>query len=234
MYEDIINSRVKYEMQLRNAHADLERDKLNNEKINQYRKFLKELQLIYDKVSEYLDIVKIVETAVIKEARDYQTRRIEYLNGIITDAINRIFPDRNVQAKLTSTHSRSDKVTLELYDEFGNIFSPYICEGKLMQYLISVAAVAAITKSMGYSSLFIDEAFGVARWDHFDDLGKLLQSFIDSGMQLVVVSQNSALYDKLPRHEIYLKTVEDGFERFAVVEKMEDIDIFEEELEEQE
>lgn len=92
-----------------------------------------------------------------------------------------------------------------------------------MQYLISVSAVAAITKSLGVHNIYIDEAFGVARVDHLDDLGELLQGFVDDGLQTVIVSQNPALYNNLSRHEIYLETVHDGNQRFAKVAEIKDV-----------
>lgn len=223
MYENILASKANYERALRSARSELERKKINNERIDQFKKELAEDRTLYNEASKYVNAVKIVQTAVVKEARDYQTRRIDYLNDIITEAVGKIFPDRNVIAKLDCDFSRTDKVSLHLYDENGDSFSPRISEGKLMQYLISVAAVAAITKSLGVHNIYIDEAFGVARVDHLDDLGELLQGFVDDGLQTVIVSQNPALYNNLSRHEIYLETVHDGNQRFAKVAEIKDV-----------
>lgn len=223
MYENILASKANYERALRSARSELERKKINNERIDQFKKELAEDRTLYNEASKYVNAVKIVQTAVVKEARDYQTRRIDYLNDIITEAVGKIFPDRNVIAKLDCDFSRTDKVSLHLYDENGDSFSPRISEGKLMQYLISVSAVAAITKSLGVHNIYIDEAFGVARVDHLDDLGELLQGFVDDGLQTVIVSQNPALYNNLSRHEIYLETVHDGNQRFAEVAEIKDV-----------
>lgn len=223
MYENILASKANYERALRSARSELERKKINNERIDQFKKELAEDRTLYNEASKYVNAVKIVQTAVVKEARDYQTRRIDYLNDIITEAVGKIFPDRNVIAKLDCDFSRTDKVSLHLYDENGDSFSPRISEGKLMQYLISVSAVAAITKSLGVHNIYIDEAFGVARVDHLDDLGELLQGFVDDGLQTVIVSQNPALYNNLSRHEIYLETVHDGNQRFAKVAAIKDV-----------
>lgn len=223
MYENILASKANYERALRSARSELERKKINNERIDQFKKELAEDRTLYNEASKYVNAVKIVQTAVVKEARDYQTRRIDYLNDIITEAVGKIFPDRNVTAKLDCDFSRTDKVSLHLYDENGDSFSPRISEGKLMQYLISVSAVAAITKSLGVHNIYIDEAFGVARIDHLDDLGELLQGFVDDGLQTVIVSQNPALYNNLSRHEIYLETVHDGNQRFAKVAEIKDV-----------
>lgn len=223
MFEDIINKKLQYDKQFHAARAQLERDKINNEKIDQYKVELNDLRSMYTKASDYLNALKIVETAVTKEARDYQNRRIDNLNVIITNAINKIFPNKHMTAELSADFSRTDKVSLKLYDEWGSEFSPYICEGKLMQYLISVAAVAAITKSLNVGDIYIDEAFGVSRIDHLEDLGDLLQSFVDEGLQTIIISQNPALYNNLSRHEVRLETVEGNCETYATVTQEVDV-----------
>ena len=223
MFENILAKTHLYEQHIRSAHIELEKDKLNNAKIDQYKKQLEDLDAIYNRATEYINNLKLVDTAVVKEAHDYQTRRIDYLNSIITQSIERIFPQKNVRAELKSDFSRTDKVTLMLYDDMGNEFPPFVCEGKLMQYLISVSAVAAITKSLSGTDIFIDEAFGVSRIDHLEDLGDLLQSFIDDGLQVTIISQNPALYGNLKRHEIHLKTVDMIYETYAEVEKIKDV-----------
>lgn len=223
MFENIITNKYIYMQKLRNARIQLEKDRLNNEKVDYYKKCLNELECLCDRAEQYTDSLKLVEAAVIKEIHDYQIRKIDYLNDLITKAISRIFPQRKVRAELKSDFSRTDKVSLLLYDDMDNMFIPYVCEGKLMQYLISVSAVAAITKSLSCSNIFIDEAFGVARMDHLEDLGDLLQSFVDEGLQVVVISQNPALYNSLKRHEIHLKTVDGIYETYAEVSEIKDI-----------
>lgn len=222
MFENILNKRALYDQRLMRAHVELEKQKLNNQKIDQYKEELEKCKLVYTKARECIDILKLVQTAAIKEANDYQTRKIEALNDTITAAISKIFPTRRVTAKLQCDFSRTEKAYLVLYDENGDSFTPGISEGKLMQYLISVSGVEAITKNLGVSNIFIDEAFGVARVDHLEDLGELLQGFINDGMQILVIAQNSILYHNLPRHEIHLEEVYENSERYAVVSKIED------------
>lgn len=222
MFETILKNRALYDQRLMRANVELETQKLNNKKIDQYKEELSNCQTIYSKVYEYINALKLVESASIKEAKEYQTRKIESLNSTITEAISKIFPNRRVTAKLQCDFSRTDKVSLVLYDENNDTFAPGISEGKLMQYLISVSAVEAITKSLNGSNIFIDEAFGVARVDHLEDLGDLLQGFINDGMQTVVIAQNSILYHNLPRHEIHLEEVHENDERYAIVAKIED------------
>lgn len=206
MYEEILKNRTKYEYRIEQKSNALERAKIDNARLMQLNSKLAEVKHLYDALDSYNSTLAIVDTAVTTEAKDYQTRRIDYLNDIITEAIQRIFPKKKYRAKLQCSFSRTDHVELTLIDENGYVSTPYICEGKLLQYLISVSAVSGITKGLGYSGLFVDEAFGVSNADHYDDIGKLLQSFVDDGLQIVLISQNQGLFAGLKRHAIYLET----------------------------
>lgn len=223
MFEEILARKSFYDKRIAYQAVDLEHKKAENQRIEQNKRDLQRYQVLCDRARTYLSTLKYIETAVTKEAKEFQTKRIDSLNEIITDAISRIFPDERVTAQLSCDFSRTDKVSLVLYNEHGDSFSPAMCNGKLMQYLISVSAVAAITKSLGYNAIFIDEAFGVARVDHLEDLGELLQSFVDSGLQTIVISQNPILYQNLRRREIHLETVDTGVERYAKIAKVEDL-----------
>lgn len=223
MFEEIKARKAFYDKKLAYKQIDLEHKKIENARVEKYRKELGECNALCDRARIYLNTVKYTEAAVVKAAREYQTQRIDSLNDIITDAISQIFPDEHITAKLSCDFSRTDKVSLVLYDEHGDAFSPAMCKGKLMQYLISVAAVAAITKSLGYNNIYIDEAFGVARVDHLEDLGELLQSFVDTGLQTIIISQNPILYQNLKRHEIHLEMVDTGVERYAKVACIKDL-----------
>lgn len=223
MYQEILNKRAAYESKILHSRIELDRKKTSNEKINQYRAALQECNDMYDKANEYLNALKVVETAVTKEAREYQNRRIKFIDEVITKAVAKIFPDRNIKAELNCDFSRTDRVSLTLTDDSGYSFIPFVGEGKLLQYLVSVSAVASITKSLGCDNLYIDEAFGVARVDHLEDLGDLLQTFINSKLQIILVSQNPVLYQNLDRHVISLETIYDPCERYAVVKDIQDV-----------
>ena len=111
---------------------------------------------------------------------------------------------------LARTTKENNVVKLVLTDAWGNVFYPRMGNGMLVQYLTSFAAVSCITRTLGYKNLFIDEAFGCSSMNNLPVIGQLLGDLVSSGMQIVCVSQNPALYQDLPRHEICLEMNKEG------------------------
>lgn len=206
MFEAIKNRRTEIARRLEAKSNSLERAKINNERIENLQMVQRQISDVLRDLSEYRTSLSFVETAATKEAKDYQTRRVEYLNAVITDAVNEIFPQKHYTAKLSCQYLRSDSAKLRLMDEHGNVHLPAVCEGKLMQYLVSFSAVSGIVKALGCGVLFVDEAFGAASPHRMGDIGKIIQKRIDEGMQIILIAQNSALYNELSRHEIHLVT----------------------------
>ena len=87
-----------------------------------------------------------------------------------------------------------------------------------MKQLISFGATFCICSLLGSRILFVDEAFGASSNSNKRKIAKILQSAVDSGFQILLISQGAELYDELNRHQVNLKF--DG-ER-AIVESEED------------
>lgn len=225
MFEQIKSRRSEYSRQIEMRSNELERAKMNNAKLERLQSLAREADRVLHVVTEYYTSLECVETAVIREAKEYQNRRVDHLNAVITEAVNEIFPNDDYVAKLNCEYLRSDSARLRLVDKYGNEHIPAICEGKCMQYVISFASVSAITKGLGCNALFVDEAFGVANVSRMSDIGKLIQKNIDSDMQLVLIAQNNALYNELQRHEIHLHTeyVSDSETGHVIVTKEVDV-----------
>lgn len=205
MFEDILAKRSLYDKNLFTKMRELERAKLVNEQVKHFSVLKDRLTSLALKVEKHrMDLTKL-RAAVIKEDNDFKNRRIEYLNAVITEALADIFPEEGVTAELLCDFSRTDVVELILYDCLGHEYIPDICSGKLMQYLISFSAITGITLKLGKKNIFVDEAFGVASPDIMGKIGDVVQERIDSGLQLIMIAQNSAVYQDLPRHEIILQ-----------------------------
>ena len=86
----------------------------------------------------------------------------------------------------------------------GFMRKPQMSEGKLCQYLISFAAVYSVVKSLGGSSIYVDEAFGVASTARLGDVGEMLNKCVHDGMQIILVSQKADLYCEIPHREIVM------------------------------
>ncbi|MEY8333098.1 hypothetical protein AALB53_08340 [Lachnospiraceae bacterium 47-T17] len=221
MFEELIKSRSYYERKILDTAVRLERAKINNAQADKLSAEFNTCKRLLDEVKEYRNNLALLKTAVTTEINEYQNRRVSYLNDIITDALTSIFLDEGYSADIHCDFSRKNACKLLLHDRSGNVSSPYIGQGKLMQYLISFAAVSGITRGLGYKNLFIDEAFGVSDMDRLSEIGDVIQKQVESGMQVVLISQNPALYAGLPRHMISLH--KDPIKKKVVVDKEEDI-----------
>lgn len=194
-----------FEQKLANKLVELERAKSNNGKLQELQTSLQKYKNLESELHEYRNDLSVLNTVVSVENKNFRNRRITHLNAVITDAIREIFPDRSYNAKIICDFNRKDKAYLVLEDANGNVHLPEICEGKFLQYLISFSAIAGITHSLGGKSLFVDEAFGVGATDILPKVGETIQEKIDNGFQILLISQNAALYNSLPRHEIHLQ-----------------------------
>lgn len=203
--EEIEKSYNYYEKEVKDLAVKLEVAKDRNAQLEKLKREKVELTVFMDAIQEYWENLAFVRASVIKESDDYQTRRIEYLNELITDALRNIFPTENFQAKVTYDYKRRDVVRLRLVDQDGHVSTPDIGQGQLMQYVISFAAVSGITKGLGFKNIFIDEAFGVAAVDKLPELGNIINGNVQQGMQVILISQNPELYNSIPRRVISLE-----------------------------
>ena len=192
----------------------------HNEQIDILTAKLNQVNALNEKLEQYGQQLRIIRAACITTEHNYQTRRINYLNTLITDALHEVYPEEDYTAKIIYDYERKDTVRLELQDRFGHVSSPEVGQGQLMQYVISLIAVVGITSGLGYKNLFIDEAFGVAAASKLPDLGEILNRYVKNGMQIILVSQNSDLYNGIPRRVFGLK--KDASTGITTVVKTED------------
>lgn len=204
-YDSILRDRDFYERKLYRRYADLERAKMNNEIREQLMAQRDEISSLLDEINQYAYDIKRLLAVTEKEDFEFKNRRLDYVSMLITDSLQKIFPDDGLVAKLSCEFNRKSEVVLDLLDRDGNELSPDICSGKLQQYLISFAAVAGIANGLGIKNLYVDEAFGVAAPEILGEVGKIVQQSVDNGMQIIIIAQNSGLYQDLPRREIKLR-----------------------------
>lgn len=206
MYENLIRNRSFYESRYSRKVAELEKAKEDNRRRDELLvKQSSVLELLND-IKVYRGSLNVIRTAIEHENNEFQNRRLLFLNDLITDSIAEIFPQLGISAEVKCDFSRKEKTRMLLHDRAGHVFTPKISQGKLMQYLISFAAISGIVRGLNVSNIFIDEAFGAAAVNILEDLGKIIQKNVDAGVQVVLVAQNPALYRDLPRHEIVLET----------------------------
>lgn len=204
-YENIILKKRMYDQQLQSKTARLERAKLSNAQLETLISERRELVDLLSTVIEYKDDLKKLFEAINNEDREFKNRRISFINGLITEALDKIFPDDKYRAELICDFYRKSEANLVLLDKHGNEMIPDICSGKLQQYLISFAAVSGISKGLGVNNLFVDEAFGVAAPEILGDIGKIIQQRVEEGMQVIMIAQNPAVYQDIPHRKIAIR-----------------------------
>lgn len=69
-------------------------------------------------------------------------------------------------------------------------------------------------------TMFIDEAFGAASADNTQKMGPIIQNIAENGIQVILVSQNSSLYENIPHREIYFH--KDSITQSVVIDSITD------------
>lgn len=204
-YDKLLNETNYFDQRIFAKVAELERAKVTNEEREKLSYRRSELEDLNSSFERYMFDLKLFDTALDQEDRKFKNRRTEYIDGLITESLRRIFPTDNLQAKLECDFYRKSEAHLVLRDGDGHELDPDICSGKLQQYLVSFTAVSGIVKGLGIKNLYVDEAFGVAAPEIMGEIGKVVQHSVDDGLQIIMIAQNPCVYQDLPRHEITLK-----------------------------
>lgn len=192
-----------YQLELNNLKLEISKTKISNEKIEKIRAKIDSINLILENVNDYINKLKFLLKVIVTEETKFRERRLNFINSSITKALKLIFPEENFEAYVDCDISRNrGYAQLLLKDLNGNDRIPSIQEGKMCQYLISFAAIVAVTSALGSSAIFIDEAFGAASEDNIQKMGPTLEKLANNGVQIILISQNSALYENIERREI--------------------------------
>lgn len=166
-----------------------------------------EVSQLIDDTKCYLSVLRLIQSRCIKENDDFKTRRLNLLNVEITDALEKVLPGKKFIANVRCDFNRKQRVVTTLTDAKGNEFSPKMSNGKLVQYLTTFSGVSCLVKTLGIKSLYVDEAFGASSMNNLPIVGDYVKELVDSGIQVVLVSQNPSLYEGVPRREICLAPV---------------------------
>lgn len=214
----IYNDCDYYKRRLMEKRLQLERSKVINEEVKKLRNRINSVVEVLLEVTAQIESLKKIETIVTKESDAFRERRVTYLDDQITDALSVIFPEKNFKAKILYDFKYgSSKAYLRLKDRKGNNRSPFITEGKLCQYTIGFVSTVSTIVGLGASIIFIDEAFGVSSKKNLPKIGEMIQSYADTGLQFIIISQSSDLYADIPRREIHLELEEGASQDYGKV-----------------
>jgi len=176
----------------------------SNRQIEQLRIRKERLDRITRNYQKFVDALNLIMTASQTISDKMQQERVAFMNESITLRLREYFPEHNYIARLNFEKGRADTVRLELVNADGVISTPTIGQGRLMQYIIGYAAIQGLVTGLNIPNVFIDEAFGVGSEERLPMIGDMLAKSVADGLQIVLVAQNSALYQHLPRREFHL------------------------------
>lgn len=186
-------------------HSEIERAQYVNESRKKLLAEKATLEELIGDTTKYVNTLKVVQSRIVKENDDFKTRRLNLLNMEITNSLAKVLPEKQFRADVKCDFNRKDRVITTLTDASGKEFSPSISNGKLVQYLTTFSGISGIVKALGIKNLYVDEAFGVSSQNKLPIVGEYIQSLIQQGIQIILVSQNSLLYCDLPRREFRLR-----------------------------
>ena len=176
-----------------------------NEQFEEVQKRVIVLKETYLEAKEHYDALDYTYNAVDREYIRYKNKIIKNLETVIDSILAKFYPNKGFTAELSVDLKRNkNQVKLVLYDKHNNKTLPHLGEGKLCQYLISFGATKEALKGLGCKVLLIDEAFAASSMKNMPEVGTILDDMIKEGMQGIIISQSSLLYQNLPRREIHL------------------------------
>lgn len=167
---------------------------------------LDDLSYNIDTLSKYKSNLKNLLNAVESEDNKFKDKRLGYIKSIVESNLDFIFPEKEFSVKIVPNVVRGKvKSGLALFDKYNNILDPEENEGGLLQEVLAFSSALTIISLLGGNSFYIDEAFGASSMKNKPKLGVILNKYVESGLQILMVSQSPALYDSLSRREIHLK-----------------------------
>lgn len=205
------------------------RNRFNNI-LTKYQKCVSKLEsqeetnLRYDEIKsqkeQALDLSMNIETYlsyltnILKVSKDKDTKfknqRLKVMQDLINSDMNYIFPAENIKVKLDYNPYRGkEKAKLVMVDKFSKEHDVEIFSSGLMKQLITFSGSIAVSKFLRSNTILVDEAFGASAPQNKEKIGKILKNYVDSGFQILLISQEPKLYNDLERRQINLVKEED-------------------------
>lgn len=211
-----------YQRMIDEKKAKLERANACNEQHKRLQARYTQLDAELSRATELNLALKKILLLAHKEDLNYKEGRKHLLESIIDSSLVNIFPNEELRAKLSCDFKRnSSQITLRLEDKHGKLRKPSVSEGQMMQYLISVSAMFGVLNNLGCTSVYLDEAFSVSSPDNLVKVGAELNKYIQDGMQIFCISQNSEIYDSIPHRAFYMH--KDPIDECVIIDKVVDI-----------
>lgn len=186
--------------------VELEKIRENNKNFEKYHQdHLNNLDMLKD-CKDRLNLYILMLDKAKNEDREYKQNRLDFLQDSIDEQLSNIFPNTDFSPKLVCSDLRNRAhASLVLVDETGRFRKPKNSASGLMKQTITFTGAVGVARLLGSNKVFIDEGFGAASPENRGKIGNTLSGFINTGMQMILISQGSELYQDLERREIHLR-----------------------------
>lgn len=186
----------------------IERAEETNRKYDEYSAKYNKLSDALKMGVAYRDRLEKLLLRCEKEYSNFRKERLSFLEEAIQDSFDSIFPDEKIIPKLEYEPYRGKsvaKLRLIVPDGYGgeDCIQSKNASG-LQKQLISFLGAVTVCDLLGLNKIFVDEAFGNSSTENKQKLGKILEVYSESGMQVFLISQDVSLYQDLPRREIHI------------------------------
>lgn len=180
----------------------------------------KNLEELVFNLNEHLTMLENILVFAKSSDAKYKEKRISFIEDTLASHLDKLFPGEFTPKLLPQVIRNKKTMKLILVDQNGKAHTPKMSAGGMMKSLITFASCISVINLLGTKIIFIDEAFGNGSETKKAEMGDILLSYLNAGVQMIIVSQSSSLYQDLPRREINLR--KDSLTQSVVIESMED------------
>lgn len=151
--------------------------------------------------------LKTFSLAVADKEREWRDAVLAVLSSEISNDLSYVYPSDGYQVNLSARVLRG-KIHIEatVTSTFAKDFPGKIkgTQGRLFQQIVSSSSLVNIMRMVGVQTIYVDEAFSGSAKKNMGKLNKLLQSFEERGLNMVIIAQDSSMADGLKANRLIL------------------------------
>jgi hypothetical protein len=157
-------------------------------------------------IASYISALKNLLILVQEQKSAYVNAMTRTMEEAIQSSMDIIIPEKHYSVILEPSVYRNKNIyKIYLVDQFGRRLPPKIVEGDMLNQVLSFTAIAALVYKMGLGWMYYDEAFNSANVRSLIRIKDLLQSYLNIGLNFVLVTQDPLLMDGIERHVISIE-----------------------------
>lgn len=151
--------------------------------------------------------LSVLERLIMNQQAEWQDSILRTLEAKISEALAIVYPEDGYTVSLKARLLRG-KIHIEgtvrafFLDEFPGTISD--SQGRLFQQVVSFAALLVVMNILGVDTVYVDEAFSGASLDNAKRVNRLLKSYSDRGVNIILIAQNAGITEDIPANILRL------------------------------